>query len=72
MPESEESRYVRAELETIRRELAAMRDEQRQLAQSLEQLMQTFRNLAIHMGIGAEPYRKREDTDRQRELPGFA
>jgi hypothetical protein len=72
MSSGDEGRRLRAELESLRRELAEMRAEQRVLAQMIDQMHQTFRQIAIQLGIGAEPYRKKEDPSKQRDLPGFA
>jgi hypothetical protein len=52
-----------------------MRDEQRELVRAVEQLTQTFRNLAVHLGIAAEPYAKSgkgEKAKADRDIPGFA
>jgi prefoldin subunit 5 len=65
----EENRFVMAELETLRREIAEMRAEQQEIARSVAELAQTFRTLAVHLGIGAEPYRKAAASNR--DLPGF-
>jgi prefoldin subunit 5 len=68
--DSEENRYLLAELETLRREISDMRAEQREIARAVTELAQTFRTLAVHLGIGAEPYRK-SSVDPARDLPGF-
>lgn len=50
-----------------------MRAEQKELTQAVQQLAQTFRTLATHLGIAAEPYvRKGSDSSPDRDLPGFA
>lgn len=67
-----EEESVHEELKALREELAAMRAEQRQLASAVEQLTQTFRNLATHLGIAAEPYVKGGREHRDRDIPGFA
>jgi hypothetical protein len=62
---------VEAELQALRTELAELRNEQRQMARTVAELAETFRSLALHLGIAAEPYQKgRKDTS-QREIPGF-
>lgn len=54
----------------LRKEIEELRNEQREMANSLNQLVVTFRSLATHLGIAAEPYAgKKKD---QRDLPGFA
>ncbi|MGA7923629.1 MAG: hypothetical protein WCA77_06605 [Thermoplasmata archaeon] len=60
-----------AELRALREELGAFRSEQREMGRSIEQLTQTFRALAVHLGIASEPYtRKKEEGSR--DIPGFA
>jgi predicted RNase H-like nuclease (RuvC/YqgF family) len=71
MPENEDARWIRAEIETLRRELADMHREQKELAHTVEQMNHTFRSLALQLGIAAEPYRKKTESDRGRDLPGF-
>ncbi|MFI5412972.1 MAG: hypothetical protein ACHQ0I_00050 [Candidatus Lutacidiplasmatales archaeon] len=69
---SDEARWE-VELRNLREELGQMRTEQRELAQAVQQLAQTFRTLAAHLGIAAEPYvRKGGDPSSDRDLPGFA
>ncbi len=60
------------ELRELRNELKELRNEQRQMAQSIDQLVTTFRSLATHLGIAAEPYRGKEKPSKDRDLPGFA
>ncbi len=66
----EEDRW-QAELRALREDLKELRDEQREMANSINQLVTTFRTLATHLGIAAEPYTRREKTDSARDLPGF-
>jgi hypothetical protein len=66
---SQEARWE-AELRALREELTLLRSEQLQLARSIDQLTATFRALAIHLGIAAEPYPKTRDEP-HREVPGF-
>ncbi|MCI4331914.1 MAG: hypothetical protein L3K19_08755 [Thermoplasmata archaeon] len=61
-----------AEVKALRADLAAMRLEQREMAQAIDQMTQTFRTLATHLGIAAEPYRRGEAKSDRRETPGFA
>jgi len=69
---SDEARWE-VELRNLREELAQLRAEQRQMAQAVHQLVQTFRTLAAHLGIAAEPYvRKENEPPSNRDLPGFA
>ena len=57
-------------LRAVQDEIAQLRAEQRELARSVEQLTQTFRALATHLGIAAEPYTK--PPGKGKEIPGFA
>jgi hypothetical protein len=59
-----------AEVRMLRKEIEELRHEQREMANSLNQLVTTFRSLATHLGIAAEPYTGRKKDDR--DLPGFA
>ena len=68
---SHEDRWE-AELRQLRQELGEMRAEQRELAHAVEQLTATFRAIATHLGIAAEPYPRRGGDPPDRNLPGFA
>jgi hypothetical protein len=71
MAETSDVGYLKVELGALRRELSELHAEQREMAKALEELSATFRSLAMHLGIAAEPYKKRAETSR-RDLPGFA
>ncbi|MCI4335030.1 MAG: hypothetical protein L3K04_05340 [Thermoplasmata archaeon] len=71
MVEGSDTGHLMGELEALRREVAELREEQRAIGKSVDQLNETFRALALHLGIAAEPYRKRSEPAR-RDLPGFA
>jgi hypothetical protein len=60
------------ELRLVREELKELRAEQKEMARAIDQLVSTFRNLATHLGIAAEPYRGQEKPTGSRDLPGFA
>lgn len=60
------------ELTALRRELAELREEQRELARAVGELTQTFRSLATHLGVAAEPYKGAPRDRRDRDAPGFA
>lgn len=60
-----------AELRSLREELSAMRKEQREMAKAIAELVTTFRMLATHLGIAAEPYTRRSSSSDARDLPGF-
>ncbi len=59
-----------AELRMLRQEIQELRAEQQAMASSINQLVTTFRQLATHLGIAAEPYGAKKPSDR--DLPGFA
>jgi hypothetical protein len=59
-----------AELRALREELKELRTEQREMAKAIGELVTTFRTLAAHLGIAAEPYSRKHEPD-SRELPGF-
>ena len=63
---------VGAELRTLREEVQALRAEQRDLARAVDQLTQTFRALATHLGIASEPYRPSAKGSRPQDPAGFA
>jgi len=60
-----------AELRALRTELAELRNEQHQMARALAELTETFRSLALHLGIASEPYQKGRKDASPREIPGF-
>lgn len=69
---SDEARWE-VELRNLREELQQLRAEQKEMAQAIHQLVQTFRTLATHLGIAAEPYvRKETGNSSDRDLRGFA
>jgi len=48
-----------------------MHEEQRQMSAAVQELVTTFRNLAVHLGIAAEPYVRKGGASTGRDLPGF-
>jgi len=60
------------ELRALREELQALRAEQREMAKAIGELVTTFRTLATHLGIAAEPYVRKGKAEADRDLPGFA
>jgi len=60
-----------AELRALRQELAELRSEQQELARAVNQLTTTFRTLATHLGIAAEPYERKGRRESSSNLPGF-
>lgn len=73
MSGADEARALRAEIEALRHELAEMRSDQRELTKVVAEMRDTFRSLAIHLGIAAEPYQKKgASPSTSRDLPGFA
>ena len=69
-PSSEGDRWE-VELRLLREELQQLRNEQREMARAIDQLVTTFRTLAAHLGIAAEPYAAREKSSSARDVPGF-
>jgi len=69
-PSTEGDRWE-IELRMLREELRELRAEQREMAKAIEQLVTTFRMLATHLGIAAEPYVGRDKPSGSRDLPGF-
>ena len=67
---SGEERWL-VELRALREELAEFRAEQREMAKAIGELATTFRTLATHLGIAAEPYRRSGTQREARDLPGF-
>jgi hypothetical protein len=66
---------VQLELASIRQQLTELRAEQQEMKQAIEELVRTFRSMAMHMGIAAEPYRKggaSSDRGKGADIPGFA
>ena len=59
------------ELRALREELQRMHEEQRQMSAAVQELVTTFRNLAVHLGIAAEPYVRKGGASTGRDLPGF-
>jgi prefoldin subunit 5 len=60
-----------AELRALREELRELRAEQREMAKAIGDLVTTFRTLAAHLGIAAEPYNRKQTGGDARDLPGF-
>jgi hypothetical protein len=64
---------VEAEVRALRQEVAELRAEQKAMARAIDEMTQTFRSLAVHLGIASEPYKKSgSGSGRDRDLPGFA
>ncbi|MGA7860780.1 MAG: hypothetical protein WCB19_02855 [Thermoplasmata archaeon] len=75
MPGNSSADPVELELASIRQHLTELRAEQQEMKQAIEELVRTFRSLAMHLGIAAEPYRKGDSSgDRAKgsDIPGFA
>ena len=66
---------VELEHAAIRQQLGELRAEQREMKQAIDELVRTFRSLAMHLGIAAEPYRKTDaggERSKGSDIPGFA
>jgi hypothetical protein len=59
------------ELRALKEELRELRMEQREMAKAIDQLVTTFRMLATHLGIAAEPYARKGSASSGHDLPGF-
>lgn len=74
MPANSSDDPVELELASIRQQLTELRAEQQEMKQAIEELVKTFRSLAMHLGIAAEPYRKAGSSGergKSTEIPGF-
>jgi hypothetical protein len=72
MVESDMDR-LEVEMKAMRQEIHELHMEQRAIAETVDQLAQTFRALALQLGIAAEPYKKGSGGDRRKaDVPGFA
>jgi chromosome segregation ATPase len=74
MPGNPAADPVELELASIRQQLSELRAEQQEMKQAIEELVKTFRSLAMHLGIAAEPYKKASpssDRGKASEIPGF-
>jgi hypothetical protein len=60
------------DLRALREELQRMRAEQREMAAAIQELVTTFRTVATHLGIAAEPYVRKGEASGKRDIPGFA
>ncbi len=63
---------MEVELRAVRQELERLRSDQREMAAAIQELVTTFRTLATHLGIAAEPYGRKGESNRGRDVPGFA
>ena len=72
MSTSSEGGDVESELRALRDELRGLRQEQREMARAIDQMLQTFRSLALQLGIASEPYARDSKNTSNRDLPGFA
>lgn len=67
----EQDRWAEAslKLEELKQEVEALKQQQRELAEGVGELLQTFRSLAMHMGVTTEPYRP--GSKKSTPPPGF-
>ncbi|MCI4322600.1 MAG: hypothetical protein L3K03_01010 [Thermoplasmata archaeon] len=72
MPEQVDLDRILAEINALRQEIGEMQKAQAELGRAMEQMTLTFRAIATHLGIAAEPYRTRSATRRDEGPPGFA
>jgi hypothetical protein len=60
------------EMVALRQEIRDLRSEQKEMAAAINQLVATFRMIATHLGIAAEPYVRGESRKGKDGPPGFA
>jgi|GEM_PF-3615217 hypothetical protein len=65
---------INVRLEDLRRQMDKILQQQESLAKALQELLGTFRSLALHAGIPTEAYRTQRDRTSASEgpPPGFA
>lgn len=69
MVASDRDPNIEAELRSLREALAELRAEQQEVARAVNQLLQTFRSIAVHLGIASEPYRPAPSEEPERRGP---
>jgi prefoldin subunit 5 len=72
MPEQVDLDRILTEINALRQELGEVQKAQAELGRAMEQMTSTFRAIATHLGIAAEPYRTRSASRREEGPPGFA
>ncbi len=73
MPTPETPGPTEVELAALRQQIAELRAEQQAMKQAIDEMVRTFRMLAVHLGIASEPYRKGSGRSKEgpAEIPGF-
>jgi uncharacterized coiled-coil DUF342 family protein len=62
-----------ARLEELRQEVKRLRDGQEEMARSVEELLSTFRQISIQLGVARDGYTPKKDAGRGKDPPpGFA
>jgi chromosome segregation ATPase len=62
-----------ARLEELRQEVKRLRDGQEEMARSVEELLSTFRQISIQLGVAREGYTPKKDGRSGKDPPpGFA
>jgi hypothetical protein len=61
-----------SEIVALRHEISELRAEQKEMASAINQMVATFRMIATHLGIAAEPYVRGGAPKGRDEPPGFA
>jgi len=72
MLDSSDRSVVEGEVRALRQEVAELRAGQAALMKAVEEMTQTFRSIAVHLGIASEPYKKGGAGGSKKEIPGFA
>jgi prefoldin subunit 5 len=71
MPEQVDLDRILTEINALRQDIAQMQQAQAELGRAMQEMTQTFRAIATHLGIAAEPYRTRSASRREEGPPGF-
>jgi methyl-accepting chemotaxis protein len=60
---------IAVRLDELKQQLDVLAKQQAELASGIQELVQTFRQLSMHLGIAAEPYRTSKKS--KEPPPGF-
>ena len=71
MPIPAPSERKEVDLRSLQQEIELMRAEQREIAAALRELVTSFRMIATHLGIASEPYLRKTESTRGRDVEGF-
>lgn len=60
---------IAVRLDELKQQVDLLRKQQAELATGIQELVQTFRQLSMHLGVAAEPYRSSKKNNQP--PPGF-